>query len=44
MSNRSTVERRPVVVRESDGRRQLVPYPGWKLIAERIAARRKAGR
>jgi hypothetical protein len=28
------------VARESHGRRQLVPYPGWLIIARRLAARR----
>lgn len=30
----------PDVLRESDGRRQLVGYLGWKTITERLAARR----
>jgi hypothetical protein len=28
------------VARESDGRQQLVGYPGWQLILQRIARRR----
>jgi len=30
----------PDVVRENDGRRQLVGYLGWKTILHRLAARR----
>lgn len=30
----------PDVLRETDGRRQLVGYLGWKTITERLAARR----
>ncbi len=30
----------PDVLREHDGRRQLVGYLGWKTILERLAARR----
>jgi hypothetical protein len=32
--------RAPDVARENDGQRQLVGYPGWKIITERLAARR----
>jgi len=30
----------PAILRESDGRRQLVGYLGWKTILHRLAARR----
>jgi hypothetical protein len=30
----------PDVARESNGRRQLVGYPGWLIIGQRIARRR----
>ncbi len=46
MSNTSTPEPKPPsapaapVVRESDGRHQLVGYLGWKAILERLARRR----
>lgn len=35
-----TTPKAPHVARESHGRRQLVPYPGWLIIARRLAARR----
>lgn len=31
------------VVRETDGSTQCVPYPGWKLIGDRLA-QKKGGR
>ena len=43
MSNTSTPDPKPPaapVVRESDGRHQLVGYLGWKAILERLARRR----
>lgn len=30
------------IARESDGSTQCVQYPGWRIIAERIAARKEA--
>lgn len=45
MSTTSTPDPKPIpkkapdVVRESDGRHQLVGYLGWKLILERLARR-----
>lgn len=35
-----TAPKGPDVARESDGRDQCVPYPGWLIIARRLAARR----
>lgn len=47
MSSTSTVEKKeraggkaPAVSRESDGCNQLVPYPGWLLIVNRIAKKK----
>lgn len=46
MSTTSTPDPKPTphkaqdVVRESDGRHQLVGYLGWKTILERLARRR----
>ena len=45
MNTTSTPDPKPAphkaqdVVRESDGRRQLVGYLGWKTILERLASR-----
>ena len=45
MNNTSTPDpkpnthKAPTVVRESDGRHQLVGYLGWKTILERLARR-----
>lgn len=49
MSSTSTAEKKerpagkaPAVCRESDGCNQLVPYPGWLLIAARLAKKKGA--
>jgi len=49
MSSTSTAEKKerpaakpPVTFRETDGAVQLVGYPGWRLIIERLAKKKGA--
>lgn len=48
MNTTSTPDPKPIpheaqdIARESDGTTQLVPYPGWLLIAARIATKKGA--